>query len=195
MPGNFIKPVSYLTFLLLKIALIHYQFETIHPFLDGNGRVGRLMITLYLVERGILKKPILYLSDFFERNRTLYYDNLTLVRERNNLIQWFKFFLVGIIETAKSGIDTFDSILKLQQEIDNKLQSLGRRTNNAQLIINSLFQHPVIDAQKVKEITQLSMPSVYKMIDAMEKLNIIEEITGGKRGKLYLFGEYTKLFR
>ncbi|MGR3175825.1 MAG: Fic family protein [Candidatus Scalindua sp.] len=180
---------------LLKIALIHYQFETIHPFLDGNGRVGRLMITLYLVERGILKKPILYLSDFFERNRTLYYDNLTLVRERNNLIQWFKFFLVGIIETAKSGIDTFDSILKLQQEIDNKLQSLGRRTNNAQLIINSLFQHPVIDAQKVKKITQLSMPSVYKIIDAMEKLNIIEEITGGKRGKLYLFGEYTKLFR
>jgi Fic family protein len=179
---------------LLKIALIHYQFETIHPFLDGNGRVGRLMITLYLVERGILKKPILYLSDFFERNRTLYYDNLTRVREKNDLIQWFKFFLVGIIETAKSGIDTFDSILKLQQETDVKLKSLGHRYNNAQLIINSLFQHPVIDAQKVKEITQLSMPSVYKMIDAMEKLEIIEEITGGKRKKLYLFGEYARLF-
>lgn len=179
---------------LLKIALIHYQFETIHPFLDGNGRVGRLMITLYLVEKSILKKPILYLSDFFERNRTLYYDNLTRVREKNDLIQWFKFFLVGIIETTKSGIDTFDSILKLQQETDNKLQSLGRRSNNAQLIINSLFEHPVIDAQKVKEITQLSMPSVYKMIDAMEKLEIIEEITGGKREKLYLFGEYARLF-
>ena len=181
--------------ILLKIALIHYQFETIHPFLDGNGRVGRLMITLYLVEKGILKKPILYLSDFFERNRTLYYDNLTLVREKNNLIQWFKFFLVGIIEIAKSGIDTFDSILKLQQETDNKLQSLGRRYNNAQLIINSLFQHPVTDAQKVKEVTQLSMPSVYKMIEEMEKLDIIEEITGGKREKLYSFREYTKLFR
>lgn len=181
--------------ILLKIALIHYQFETIHPFLDGNGRVGRLMITLYLVEKDILKKPILYLSDFFERNRTLYYDNLTLVREKNNLIQWFKFFLVGIIETAKSGIDTFDSILKLQQETDIKLQSLGRRYKNAQLIINSLFQHPVMDAQKVKEVTQLSMPSVYKMIEEMEKLDIIEEITGGKREKLYLFGEYTKLFR
>ena len=181
--------------ILLKIALIHYQFETIHPFLDGNGRVGRLMITLYLVEKGILKKPILYLSDFFERNRTLYYDNLTLVREKNNLIQWFKFFLVGIIETAKSGIDTFDSILKLQQETDNKLQSLGRRYNNAQLIINSLFQHPVTNAQRVKEVTQLSMPSVYKMIEEMEKLDIIEEITGGKREKLYSFREYTKLFR
>ncbi|MCP4253463.1 MAG: Fic family protein [Candidatus Scalindua sp.] len=180
---------------LLKIALIHYQFETIHPFLDGNGRVGRLMITLYLVERGILKKPILYLSDFFERNRTLYYDNLTLVREKDNLTQWFKFFLVGIIETAKSGIDTFDNILKLQQETDNKLQSLGSRYNNAQLIINSLFQHPIIDAQRVKDVTQLSMPSVYKMIKEMEKLEIIKEITGGKREKRYVFGEYTKLFR
>ncbi len=181
--------------ILLKIALIHYQFETIHPFLDGNGRVGRLMITLYLVEKGILKKPILYLSDFFERNRTLYYDNLTLAREKNRLIQWLKFFLVGIIETAKSGIDTFDSILKLQQETDNKLQSLGRRYNNAQLIINSLFQHPVTNAQRVKEVTQLSMPSVYKMIEEMEKLEIIKEITGGKRERLYSFREYTKLFR
>lgn len=152
------------------------------------------MITLYLVEKGIFKKPILYLSDFFERYRTLYYDNLTLVREKNNLIQWTKFFLVGIIETAKSGIDTFDSILKLQQETDNKLQSLGRRYKNAQLIINSLFQHPVMNAQKVKEVTQLSMPSVYKMIEEMEKLEIIEEVTGGKREKLYLFREYTKLF-
>ncbi len=93
-------------------------------------------------------------------------------------------------------IDTFDSILKLQQETDNKLQSLGRRyNNNAQLIINSLFQHPVTNAQKVKEVTQLSMPSVYKMIEEMEKLDIIEEITGGKREKLYSFREYTKLFR
>ncbi len=180
--------------ILLKIALIHYQFETIHPFLDGNGRVGRLMITLYLVERGILKKPILYLSDFFERNRSLYYDNLTLVREKDNLAQWFKFFLVGIIETAKSGIDTFDNILKLQKETDGKLQSLGLRYNNAQLIINSLFQHPVIDAQRIKDVTKLSMPSVYKMIKEMEKLEIIKEITGGKREKLYSFSEYTKLF-
>lgn len=180
---------------LLKIALIHYQFETIHPFLDGNGRVGRLMITLYLVEKGILKKPILYLSDFFERNRILYYDNLTKVREKNDLSQWFKFFLVGVIETAKNGINTFDSILKLQKEVEIKLQTLGSRSHNAQLILNHLYQRPIINAQKVKDLTSLSSPSVYKLIEELEKLEILAEITGGKRGKIYLFREYTKLFK
>lgn len=180
---------------LLKIALIHYQFETIHPFLDGNGRVGRLMITLYLVEKEILKKPILYLSDFFERNRILYYDNLTGVREKDDLIQWLKFFLVGVIETAKSSISTFDSILKLQKEVDIKIQTLGSRSHNAQLIFNHLYHRPIIDAKKVKELTNLSSPSVYKLIDDLEKLEILTEITGAKRGRLYLFRDYTNLFK
>ena len=180
---------------LLKIALIHYQFETIHPFLDGNGRVGRLMITLYLVEKGILKKPILYLSDFLERNRMLYYDNLTRVRIKDDINQWFKFFLVGVIETTKNGINTFDSILKLQKEIDTKLQSLGRRSHNAQIVINHLFQRPIIDLHKVKNLTNLSSPSVYKLIEELEKLEILKEITGAKRGKTYLFKEYIDLFK
>jgi Fic family protein len=179
---------------LLKIALIHYQFETIHPFLDGNGRVGRLMITLYLVEKGILKKPILYLSDFFERNRILYYDNLTRVRENEDILQWFKFFLVGIIETAKKGISTFDNILKLQREVESEIQKLGSRANNANVLLNYLYQHPMIEAQKAKEVTNLSLPTVYKLLEELEKLGIIQEITGSKRGKLYLFRKYTKLF-
>jgi Fic family protein len=180
---------------LLKIALIHYQFETIHPFLDGNGRVGRLMITLYLVEKGILKKPILYLSDFFERNRTLYYDNLTRAREKDDLAQWCKFFLVGVIETAKNSVSTFDSILKLQKEVEIKIQSLGSRANNAQLVINQLFQRPILDAQKVRKMTNLSAPSAYKLIDDLERLQIITEITGAKRGKIYLFKDYASLFK
>ncbi len=180
---------------LLKIALVHYQFETIHPFLDGNGRVGRLMITLYLVEKGILKKPILYLSDFFERNRELYYNNLTLVRTQNNIEQWFKFFLVGIIETAKNSIETFDKILKLQKETENKIQKLGSRANNATLIVNYLFQRPIMNAKKAKEITGLSMPSVYTLLDELEKIKILVEITGGKRSKLYSFRQYIGLFK
>jgi len=179
---------------LLKIALIHYQFETIHPFLDGNGRVGRLIITLYLVERSILKRPILYLSDFFEKNRMLYYDNLTRVREKNDILQWFKFFLVGVIETAKNSVNTFDNILKLQKEVELKIQKLGSRSNNAQTLINHLFQNPVIEAQKAKELTGLSMPSVYKLIDELERLKILNEITGAKRGKLYIFKDYISLF-
>lgn len=179
---------------LLKIALIHYQFETIHPFLDGNGRVGRLLITLYLVEKNLLKKPILYLSDFFEKNRTYYYDNLNRVRESNDLLQWFKFFLVGVIETAKSSINTFDSILKLQKEIDKKIQSLGSRANKAHILMEALYQKPILNVNKVKKLTGLSAPSSYKLIADLENLEIIKEVTGAKRGKIYLFHKYTRLF-
>jgi Fic family protein len=180
---------------LLKIALIHYQFETIHPFLDGNGRVGRLMITLYLVEKGILKKPILYLSDFFERNRDLYYSNLMKVRLNNDINQWIKFFLVGIIETAKNSIETFDKILKLQKELDDKLQKLGSRANNGRNVISYLYQKPLIDATKVKEIVGVSLPSAYTLIAELEKLKILEEITGGQRRKQYRFTEYINIFK
>ncbi|MGC9967023.1 MAG: Fic family protein [Acidobacteriota bacterium] len=180
---------------LLKIALVHYQFETIHPFLDGNGRVGRLLITLYLVSKGILKKPVLYLSDFFERNRIHYYDNLMRVREKNDLLQWFRFFLVGLIETAKISIKTFDNILKLEKEVEAKIRTLGSRTANAQTVVNFLYQQPLIDAAKVGEIAAISPASAYKLIADLEQLGILKEITGGKRGKMYLFMEYVQLFK
>jgi Fic family protein len=179
---------------LLKIALVHYQFETIHPFLDGNGRVGRLMITLYLVSQGLLKKPILYLSDFFERNRSLYYDNLMRVREHNDLTHWFKFFLVGVIETAKNSVTTFDNILKLQKQVEQKIQTLRSRSANAQKVLNYLYQRPVIDASEIVELTSLSPSSAYKLIADLEKFAILKEVTGGKRGKMYVFDEYLRLF-
>lgn len=180
---------------LLKIALMHYQFETIHPFLDGNGRVGRLLITLYLVSKGILKRPVLYLSDFFERNRTHYYDNLMRVREKNDLLQWFKFFLVGIIETARNGIATFDKILKLQQDVEKRIGTLGSRAANAQKVVHYLYQRPVIDAAKAAKVTGVSPASAYKLIEDLEKLDILKEITGGKRGKRYIFDAYLQLFQ
>ena len=179
---------------LLKVALVHYQFETIHPFLDGNGRVGRLMITLYLVEQNILKRPILYLSDFFERNKALYYDNLTRVRTHNDIAQWFKFFLVGVIETAKGGVETFDKILKLKKQTEDKINTLGTRAGHAKVILDELFKRPAINAAKIRDLTGLSKPSVYKLIEQLESLNILKEITGAKRGKIYFFDDYIKLF-
>lgn len=179
---------------LLKIALVHYQFETIHPFLDGNGRVGRVMIILFLVEKGILKRPVLYLSDFFEKNRTLYYDNLMRVREKSDITQWFKFFLVGVIETAKKSIETFDGILKLQKETSHKIQQLGNRSNKAQMLLQHFYQQPILDAQQVKELTKLSFPTVYKLLNELEELEIITENTGTERGKQYIFTDYVRLF-
>lgn len=180
---------------VLKIALLHYQFETIHPFLDGNGRVGRLMIPLYLVDKRILKKPVLYLSDFFERNRTLYYDNLMRTREKHDITQWFLFFLTGVIETAKNSIATFDGILQLQKKTDALLQQLGSRASNAQKVVQQLYQHPIINAEKVRKATGLSLPSSYTLIELLESKGIVRETTGAQRKRMYVFDEYLKLFR
>lgn len=180
---------------LIKIAIIHYQFETIHPFLDGNGRVGRLLITLYLVSKGILKQPILYLSDFFERNRDLYYDNLMRARTRNDMSQWLKFFLEGIVETAKNGVKTFDGILQLQKILEEKLSGIGARSADAYKVVEYLYSNPIIDAQTVATIINKTPKSAYNLIGVLEELAIIKEITGSQRGRLYLFEDYMDLFK
>lgn len=180
---------------LLKVALIHYQFETIHPFLDGNGRVGRLLITLYLVDKGILRSPILYLSDFFERNRMLYYDNLMRARLNNDIDQWFKFFLTGIIETAKKGHETLDKILQLKNRLEESIKTLGIRSKDAQKVLISLYKQPIIHVDKVELIIQKSNVSAYKLIADLERLGILKEITGGQRSKVYAFREYLDLFK
>lgn len=180
---------------LLKVALTHYQFETIHPFLDGNGRIGRLMITLYLVSKGILKRPVLYLSDFFERNRTYYYDNLMRVREKNDINQWIKFFLTGVSETSKNGIQTFDKILQLQKKTERDIQSLGSRTSNAIKIVQYLYGRPVLDASKVAEIAGISLASAYKIISDLEKLDILRESTGSQRGRIWKHQNYLNIFK
>lgn len=179
---------------LIKIAIIHYQFETVHPFLDGNGRVGRLLIPIYLVSKGLLKVPVLYISDFFERNRQLYYDNLMKVRTSDDIMQWIKFFLVGIKETSENGIKTFDAILKLSREVESKLNSLKSKASKAHLIINHLYSFPYIDAAGVREITKLTPASVYQLIKSLENIGILTEITGGKRDKQYVFNEYLNIF-
>jgi len=179
---------------LLKIALIHYQFETIHPFLDGNGRIGRLLITLYLVNKGLLKRPILYLSDFFEQHRELYYDNLMLVRTKNDINQWFKFFLTGVIQTAEKGIKTFDNIMTMQKILSEKINTLGSRARDANKVIDDLYVNPIINVSRVEQLINKSNVSSYKLISDLNKIGVLQEITGGQRKRLYVFQEYVNLF-
>jgi len=130
---------------LIRIAIAHYQFETIHPFLDGNGRIGRLLITLFLVSEGILDKPLLYLSSYFEKDKGLYYDNLMRVREKNDMLQWLKYFLVGIEQTATLAVSALSRIIRLKAGMEQNLQaSFGRRTASAQRLLSALFTQPAI---------------------------------------------------
>jgi Fic family protein len=179
---------------LIKIALIHYQFETIHPFLDGNGRVGRLLITLYLVSKGILKRPILYLSDFFERNRMLYYDNLTRVRTHNDISQWLKFFLTGIVETSQKGVETLNGIMQLKQSLEKQIDTLGKRGKDAKILIDHLYKKPIISPNETVNLIKKTYKTAYNLIADLEKIGILKEITGTQRNKLYSFEKYINLF-
>ena len=181
---------------LIKIAIAHYQFETIHPFLDGNGRVGRLLITLYLVANNLLAKPTLYLSDFFEKNRQLYYDNLTVVRTNNDLTQWIKFFLTAVIETSQNGIGTFQKILHLRTEIeDKKIITLGKKFPLAKKAINYLYKYPFITLNYLVEELQISKQTANLIINDFVNLGILIELTGQKRNRMFLFNEYVQLFK
>lgn len=181
---------------LLKIALIHYQFETIHPFLDGNGRVGRLLITLYLVEREILQRPILYLSAYFERNRSDYYDYLTRVRTKNDLNGWLNFFLQGVIETARSGVDTFNGIQRLSNDLDDRVAELrGPRSERARLLIRHMLRSPIVDATQVQRVLDITPTTTYRLLADLQRLNILHEITGGSRNRLFELREYLDLFQ
>jgi Fic family protein len=179
---------------LIKMALIHYQFETIHPFLDGNGRTGRLLITLYLVYKGILKRPILYLSDFFERNRMLYYDNLTKVRTYNDIIQWLKFFLTGIVETSQKGVETLDAIMQLKSSIEKQVDQMGKRGADARILMEYLYKKPVISVTDVVQLIGKTPQTAYSLIACLEKEAILKELTGTQRNKLYSFVPYIKIF-
>lgn len=180
---------------IIKIAIAHYQFETIHPFLDGNGRVGRLLITLYLVANKLLNKPTLYLSSFFEKNRQLYYDNLNNVRTSGNLTQWIKFFITAVIETANNGIETFQGILALRREIEEKkIITLGKKVPLAKSAVNYLYKFPIITANYFVEELKVSKQTANSLIKDFIKLGILKELTGQKRNRLYLFNDYFNLF-
>ncbi len=179
---------------LIRIALSHYQFETIHPFLDGNGRIGRLLITLFLVGRGLLRKPSLYLSDFFERNRGSYYDALTRVRESNDIIHWITFFLSAVIETANKGKNTFESILQLKQEVDTLLLKYGRRAKNADKVMKHLYQEPFITIKGVSHLLGVTHQSASSLVKQLMADGILTGVTKLKRNQVYGFERYVRLF-
>ena len=180
---------------LIKIAIIHYQFETIHPFLDGNGRLGRLLITLYLVSSNVLKKPSLYLSDFFEKNKGYYYDNLMTVRINSNLVQWIKFFLVGVIKTSEASIQVFKDILTLKEDIETKrLPQLGSKLDKGLLLVKHMYQIPILDSKQVSELLGISPSTANRLINDFIKLEILVELTGYQRNRKFMFKEYFEIF-
>lgn len=180
---------------LIKIAIIHYQFETIHPFLDGNGRIGRLLITLYMIDKKLLQYPTLYLSDFFEKNRKEYYDNLTVVREKNDLLNWIEFFLDGVIETAKKSIATFQNIIKLREDIElNQLIKLGKRQGEGKKLIKELYKQPILDGMQIADLLGVHPSTANRLIKEFQSMGILSEITGYKRNRNYAFKKYIHLF-
>ncbi|RGP54109.1 Fic family protein [Pseudomonas abyssi] len=180
---------------LIRIAISHYQFETIHPFLDGNGRIGRLLIALYLVNKGLLRKPSLYLSDFFERNRASYYDALMQVRISNDMTHWIRFFLSAVVETAGKGKATFEGILALRQELDAIALRYGARAENMQRLLRYLYSKPAVTAVKAADILEVSHQTASSLLRKMVDDGVLEEITGYQRNRIFFFNRYVQLFK
>ena len=180
---------------LIRIGIAHYQFETIHPFLDGNGRIGRLLITLFLVEQDILHKPLLYLSAYFESNKSHYYNNLTRVREKGDMLHWLKYFLIGVEQTAQNAVNTLSKVLALKQRLENEIhENWGRRTQSALKLLHKLFTHPVVSVKSSQEYTSLSKKAAGDLIESFEKAGILKEQTGFGRNRVFIFSPYLDLF-
>jgi Fic family protein len=182
---------------LIKIAIAHYQFETIHPFLDGNGRLGRLMIALYFASAGLLVKPALYLSDYFERNKTEYVDRLMAVRHGNHLDQWLVFFLHGVRETAQRSIGVFRSILALKEQIERQAipHFSTRKQPNAQALMRLLYQQPIVDVKHVSSALKLNTNTTNSLVADFVQHGILREITGQRRNRLFAFDQYLQIFK
>ncbi|NTU41501.1 MAG: Fic family protein [Nitrospirales bacterium] len=178
---------------LINCALVHYQFETIHPFLDGNGRLGRLLITFYLSWKGILNKPLLYLSYFFKKRRQEYYDRLTLVRENGDYEQWIAFFLKGVMEASDSAVETSKRILELQTNHRNLLWKKRISSPLAVGILEKLFYTPYISVRNISQSFDISFQAASTLVAQFEKAGILQEITGRKRDKRYVYADYLNI--
>jgi len=179
---------------LIKIALIHYQFETIHPFQDGNGRIGRLIIPLYLLDKKLLDKPCFYISDFFERNRTTYYDALQNVREKSDLTSWIVFFLRAVIYTAKSAKNKFKKVVKLVNEYEERVLSFSGRPDNNRKVLKAFFNEPVATGKLLQIKASLSQGTIDKVVRNMVDADMLSEITGYGRNRIFVLIKYLHVF-
>ena len=179
---------------LIKIALIHYQFETIYPFLDGNGRMGRLLIILYLREQGLIEYPVLYLSYFFKKNRNRYYELLNNIRIRGEFEEWIKFFIGGICEISEDAITSIQKIVELKNTDMKKIRELsGGNISNLLLIYDYLLQHPFLEAEDIKNLVGVSKPTANKLLENLMTIEIVELVEDKKRYRQYVYKKYVDI--
>ena len=179
---------------LIKIAILHYQFESIHPFLDGNGRIGRLLIPLYIQSKGMLEKSCLYISDYIERNKDTYYDMLTRVRTNNDMIGWIKFFLEAVIETSKTAKEKFRNVVKFTMEMDKVIMDLSVKPENARKVLDVLYDEPIISRKKILEKIDIKPTTLNVTVNSLQERGIIQETTGYSRNQVFAFQKYIDLF-
>ena len=173
---------------LIKIGLAHAQFETIHPFLDGNGRTGRLLITFWLVERGILQRPLLYPSLFFKEHRDDYIDRLQAIRDDGAWEDWLSFFVDGIGQVATEATERAVAIVELRREHDDLTRAhLGKRTPNALATLDYLFRQPVVSAKMIEGALDVSQPTAAALVRDLERIDILRELTGKRRNRLFRY--------
>ena len=181
--------------LLIQAALLHYQFETIHPFLDGNGRVGRLLITLFLMEKKVLNSPALYISYYLKKNRIEYYDRMSEVRNKNNYEQWIKFFLNAIKESANESIETIKKLSKLHDENIRKIDLMGRASKNARTVFDYLEQNPIIDIGKTAEELNLAFSTVSLAVNRLIDVGILIQTNNANRNRVFSYEDYLEILR
>lgn len=181
--------------LLIQTALIHYQFETIHPFLDGNGRIGRLLITLFLIEKRVLNSPSLYISYYLKKNRIEYYDRMSEVRNKDNYEQWLKFFLSAVKESAEEAVETIKKLSSLHEENIEKINAMGRASKNARAVFDYLEKNPIIDIGKTSEELNLAFSTVSLAVNRLVDAGILIQTNNVRRNRVFAYEKYLAILR
>ncbi len=180
---------------LIRAALIHYQFETIHPFLDGNGRIGRLLITLFLIEKKVLSTPALYISYFLKKNRIEYYDRMNEMRLKGNYEQWIKFFLEAVYESAKDAVETIDKLTTLHDNYRLKIEGLGRRAKNVMRVFEYLESNPIIEIQKTARELDIAFNTISSIVKDLISIGVLEQTSTQSRNRTFAYKEYLEILK